>query len=64
MLNIGTVTLQYGAIKIKYNIHRIKPYKSDTKVEYPNSIHMYDAVNILSPVIHFYLKIKSWVKSI
>ena len=29
----GTVMLQCGAIKIKYNIHRINPYKSDTKVE-------------------------------
>ena len=42
----GIVNLQYGAIKIKYNIRRIKPYKSDTKVEDYNSINMYDAVNI------------------
>ena len=42
----GTVNLQCGAIQIKYNIRRIKPYKSDTKVENSNSINMYDAVNI------------------
>ena len=28
----GTLSLQCGAIKIKYNIRHIKPYKSDTKV--------------------------------
>ena len=27
------VTLQYGAIKIEYNIYRIKTYTSDTNVE-------------------------------
>ena len=30
----GTVTIQYGAIKIRHNIHPIKPYKYDTNVEY------------------------------
>ena len=29
----GTVTLQYGAIKSKYNIRRIKPYTYDTNFE-------------------------------
>ena len=38
----STVNLQCGAIKITYNIRRIKPYKSNTKVEYYNSINMYD----------------------
>ena len=28
----GVVTLQYG-LKKRHNIHRIKPYKSDTNVE-------------------------------
>ena len=42
----GTVMLQCGAIKITYNIRRIKPYKSGTKVEDSNSINMYDAVKI------------------
>ena len=28
------VTLQCGAIKIRYNIRFIKPYTSDTNVEY------------------------------
>ena len=28
-----TVTLQYGAIKIGYNIRSIKPYTFDTNVE-------------------------------
>ena len=41
-----TVKLQCGAIQTKYNICRIKPYKWDTKVEYYNSINIYDAVNI------------------
>ena len=52
------------ATEIRYNIHRIKPYKSDTKVEDSNSINMYDYVNILSPVIYFCLNIKSWIQSI
>ena len=30
----GTVNLQNVATQITYNICRIKPYKSDTKVEY------------------------------
>ena len=42
----GTVNLQCDAIKIKYNIRCIKPYKSDTKVEDYNSINMYYAFNI------------------
>ena len=42
----GNVNLQCGAIKIKYNIRRSKPYKLDTKVEDSDSINMYDAVNI------------------
>ena len=42
----GTVNLQYGATQIKYNIRRIKPYKSDTKVEDFNSINMSDGVSI------------------
>ena len=29
----GTVTLQCGPTKIRHNIHWIKPYTSDTKVE-------------------------------
>ena len=29
----GTVSLQYGATSITYNIRRIKTYKQDTKVE-------------------------------
>ena len=29
----GTVTMQYRPIKIRHNIRRIKPYKSDTNVE-------------------------------
>ena len=42
----GTVNLQCGAIQIKYNILRIKPYKSDTKDKDFNSKNMDDAVNI------------------
>ena len=29
----GTVTLQYGATKIRHNIFRIKPYTYNTNVE-------------------------------
>ena len=42
----GTVMLQYGSIQITYIIGRIKPYKSDTKVEYFNPKKMDDAINI------------------
>ena len=42
----GTVKLQCAAIQSTYNIRCIKPYKLDTKVEYYNSINMYDAVKI------------------
>ena len=31
-----TVKSQYYATEIRYNIRRIKPYRSDTKVEYFN----------------------------
>ena len=31
--NNGTVTIQCGAIKIRYNIRQINPYKSDTNIE-------------------------------
>ena len=40
------VELQYGATKIRYNIHRIKPYKQDTKVEDINTENTDDGVNI------------------
>ena len=42
----GMVNLQCGLIQINYNIRRINPYKSDTKVENYNSKNMDDAVNI------------------
>ena len=42
----GAVDLKYGVIQITYNICRIKPYKSDTKVEDYSSINMYETVNI------------------
>ena len=45
-LTNGTLNLKYGAIEISYNIRHIKQYKSDTKVEYFNSINLDDAVNI------------------
>ena len=32
--NNGTVKLKCGTIKIRYNIRWIKPYKSDTNIEY------------------------------
>ena len=42
----GMANLQCGAIKIKYNICRINPYKSDTKVEDISSKNMSDDVSI------------------
>ena len=45
-LTNGMVNLQYGAIKIRYNIHHINPYKLDNKVEDSSSKNMYDDVNI------------------
>ena len=42
----GTVNLKCGAIKIKYNIRRIKPYKSDITVEDSNSKDMSDYIRI------------------
>ena len=47
----GTVNLQCGPEKIRYNIHWIKPFKSDTKVEDSNSINTSDDVSVLLPVI-------------
>ena len=45
-LTNGTVRLQYGPTKIRYNIRWIKPYKSDTNVADINPENMYDDVNI------------------
>ena len=42
----GTVRLQYGPTKSRYNICWIKPYKTDTNVEDINTKNMYDDVNI------------------
>ena len=42
-----TVTLQCGGIQIMHNIHRIKPYKSDTKVQDITPENMYEDINIL-----------------
>ena len=42
----GTVNLQHGVTKIRYNIRQINPYKSDTNVEDINPENMYDEVNI------------------
>ena len=56
--------LQYGATKIMYKLCRIKPYKSDTKVEDFNSINMFDIVKLWPPVIYFCLNIKAWIQII
>ena len=42
----GTENLKFGPTKIRYDIRLIKPYKSDTKVEYISSKNMSDEVNI------------------
>ena len=42
----GRVNLRCGEVKIKYNIHCIKPYEYDTKVENFSSKNMSDDVNI------------------
>ena len=65
----GTVTLQYSPTKIRYNIHRIKPYKYDTNIEYINPKNMYDDANIWLPVIYFRLtlnlinKLYNWMST-
>ena len=43
--NNGTATLQYSAIKIRYNICHIKPYKHDTRIEDIKSENIYDDFN-------------------
>ena len=40
------VESQYGVAKIRYNIRRTKPYKSDTNLEDINTEKTYDGVNI------------------
>ena len=45
-LPMGTVNLQYGLTKIRYNIRHIRSYKSDLNVEDVNPKNMYDDVNI------------------
>ena len=67
----GTVNLLCGALQIKYNIRRIKPHKSDTKVDHFSQKNMSDDVNICLtistydlPVIYFYLKSKLGTKYI
>ena len=42
----GTVMLQYGATEISCDICHIMPYKLYNKVNYFNSINMFDGVNI------------------
>ena len=42
----GRVKLENGATQITYNMRRIKPYKSDTKVEDSNSTNVFEDVNI------------------
>ena len=63
----GTVNLQQGATKFRYNIRRIKPYKSNTNVEDIKPENTDEDVNVLSPVIYFYVilnighKIYNWI---
>ena len=42
----GTVNIQYGPTKIRHNVCRIKPYKSDTNIKDINPKNMCDNVNI------------------
>ena len=42
----GTVNLKYGAIQVKYNTRRIKPYKPDANIEDINPKNMSDDINI------------------
>ena len=44
--NNGKVTVKCGAVQIRHNIRRIKPYTSDTNVEDINPKNMCDDVNI------------------
>ena len=54
----GTVTLQYGTIKIRHNICRIKLYTSDTNVEDVNPKNMCDDINIQSTFIYVCIVLK------
>ena len=56
--NNGTVTLQCISATIVYNIHRIKPYTSDTNVKdiAPEICMM--TVNILSQDLYLYIILK------
>ena len=42
----GMVTIQYGLIKIRHIIRRVKPYNYDRNVEYINPKNMRDGFNI------------------
>ena len=52
----GTVHLQCSAVKIKYNICRIKPCKPDTKVDDFSSNFFLKKSTYELPVIYFCLK--------
>ena len=59
----GKISLKCGAIKIRYNIRCIKPYKYDTNVEDINAKKMCDDVNIrITRYIQFCIYIKYWKK--
>ena len=51
----GTVNLQYGTTIIRYNIHHIKLYKSDTSVEDISSKNISDDVNTWLPAISYFV---------
>ena len=55
----GTVTLQYGPTKIRYNIRRIKPNTYDTNVEDITPGNIYNDVNIQLPLIYFFITLNS-----
>ena len=58
----GTVMFQYGPTKIRHNIHHIKPYKSDTKVEYFISKICLMTSAYKRQLYIFVLNIKAWNK--
>ena len=58
----GTVMLKYGVIQIMYNIRRIKPYKSGTKVEYFNPKIWMMLSTYEEQVIYFYMALNIGIK--
>ena len=52
------VNIKYGPTEVRHNTRHIDQYKSYTNVHYINPKNTCDDVNILSPVIYFFIILK------